>query len=151
MIRARPGLVVREVVPSIAVVAVILADGAPLAFAEVGAPLAPLLPRHPLLPRLIKAYLFCGFISCRLSLVRQRSPPFCIIRRYPDVVLAPCLSASLENLLQPGVWQAASYSAVFRACSRRQPLARRNRAARRSAGQPLIFHSPFDVWHQVRR
>jgi len=79
MIGARSRLIVREIIPRIAVLAVVLADRAPLAFAEVG---APLLPRHPLLTRLVEAYLFCGFIPCRPSLVRQRSPPFCIIRRY---------------------------------------------------------------------
>ena len=100
MIGSRSRLIVREIIPCIAVLAVVLADRAPLAFAKVG---ASLLPRHPLLTRLVEAYLFCGFIPCRLSLVRQRSPPFCIIRRYPDVALAPCLSAALENLLQPGV------------------------------------------------
>src|ERR1700730_801999 len=115
VIGAGPRLVVREIIPRIAVLAVVLADRAPLALTEIG---APLLPWHPVLTRLIKAYLFCGFIPCRLNLVRQRSPPFCVIRRCLDVVIAPFLSAALEALLQPGVWQAAPYKAGFRACSR---------------------------------
>jgi hypothetical protein len=43
LIGARAGLVVREVVPRIAVLTVVLAHRAPLAFAEVGRP--PLFPR----------------------------------------------------------------------------------------------------------
>src|SRR5687767_12797143 len=42
-VRARARMLVREVVPGIAVVAVVLADGAPLSFAEVR---PPFLPRH---------------------------------------------------------------------------------------------------------
>src|SRR5271166_5172937 len=51
VIGARAGLIVGEIVPRIAVLAVVLADRAPLAFAEIR---APLLPRHPLLPRLVE-------------------------------------------------------------------------------------------------
>ena len=41
VIRARTRLVVAEVIPGVAVVAVIFAHGAPLAFAEIGPPLLP--------------------------------------------------------------------------------------------------------------
>lgn len=41
MISAGAGLVVAEIIPGVAVLAVVFADGAPLAFAEVGAPFAP--------------------------------------------------------------------------------------------------------------
>jgi len=51
VIGARAGLVVAEIVPSVPVRAVVLANGAPLAFAEVGSPLPP---RHSLLPRFIQ-------------------------------------------------------------------------------------------------
>src|SRR5262249_7626900 len=41
VIRARAGVLVREVVPGVAVVAVILADGSPLPLAQVRTPLLP--------------------------------------------------------------------------------------------------------------
>src|SRR6516225_7014525 len=55
MIGARPRLIVTEIVPGIAVFAVVLADGAPLAFAEVGPPLPP---RNLLLSRLLQTRCF---------------------------------------------------------------------------------------------
>src|SRR4029453_3291523 len=54
-VRARARLVVREVAPGIAVLAVVLADGAPLPLTEVG---APFLPRRAGFPRLVQAFLF---------------------------------------------------------------------------------------------
>jgi hypothetical protein len=54
MISSRAGLVMGEIVPRIASLAVILSHGAPLAFTEIG---APLFPRHALLTRLVKTYL----------------------------------------------------------------------------------------------
>ena len=63
MIGARPGLIVREIVPRIAVLAVVLAHRAPLALAEVG---PPLLPGHPLLTRLIQAAPFRRFLCVGL-------------------------------------------------------------------------------------
>ena len=98
MIGTRSRLIVREIIPRIAVLAIVLANRSPLSLAEVG---PPLLPGHTLLARLIKAHLFCCFVPCRLSLFRQRSPPFCIIRRYPDVVIAHFLSAALETCCNP--------------------------------------------------
>ena len=56
-IGAGAGLVVGEVVPGVAIFAVILAHRSPLAFAEVG---SPLLPRSLLLPGFVKPNLFCG-------------------------------------------------------------------------------------------
>ena len=55
MIGARAGLVVGEIIPCIPVLAVVLANRAPLALAEVR---PPLLPGHPLLVRLIQTHLF---------------------------------------------------------------------------------------------
>ena len=55
VIGARARLVVAEVIPGVAVVAVILADGAPLAFAEIG---PPLLPRNVRLPSFLETLLF---------------------------------------------------------------------------------------------
>jgi hypothetical protein len=54
VIGARAGLVVGEIVPRIAVLAIVLSDRAPLAFAEVR---PPLLPRHPLFPRFVETQL----------------------------------------------------------------------------------------------
>src|SRR5688572_27012480 len=54
---ARAGMVVREEVPGVAVLAVILADGAPLPFTEVW---APLFPGSLELARLVQSDLFCG-------------------------------------------------------------------------------------------
>src|SRR6516162_4511224 len=51
VIGARTGLVVAEIIPRIAVAAVILADSTPLAFTEVRSPLPP---RHSSLPRLVQ-------------------------------------------------------------------------------------------------
>ena len=64
MIGAGPRLVVGEVVPRVAILAVILADGLSLALAEVRSPLPP---RHPLFPRLVQTQLFDrpGWISGR--------------------------------------------------------------------------------------
>ena len=61
------GLVVREVVPGVAVLAVVLADRAPLPLAQVR---APLLPRDPLLPASFEPPLFGG---CRRT--PDPSPP----------------------------------------------------------------------------
>ncbi len=58
---ARPGLVVREEVPRIAVLAVVLADRAPLPLAQVG---APRLPADLLLTRVIESDVFCGLHGC---------------------------------------------------------------------------------------
>ncbi len=55
MIGARPGLIVGEVIPRVAGLAVIFADRAPLAFAEVRPPLPPW---YPLLTRLGQPRLF---------------------------------------------------------------------------------------------
>src|SRR6516162_11044275 len=51
MIGARAGLIVAEILPGVPVRAVVLANGAPLAFAEVGSPLPPW---HSLLQRFIQ-------------------------------------------------------------------------------------------------
>src|SRR5271154_1392788 len=51
VISARTGLIVTKIVPCVPVAAVVLAHGAPLAFAEVGPPLPP---GNPLLPRFIQ-------------------------------------------------------------------------------------------------
>src|SRR5271154_460201 len=65
MIGARTGLVMGEVVPRIAVLAVVLADGAPLAFAEIW---PPKLPQHALLSRFVETQLlrclgaFCAYL-----------------------------------------------------------------------------------------
>src|SRR5262245_33976113 len=69
MVCARAGLVMGEVVPSVPVVAVILADGSPLPFAEVG---PPFLPRHTSFARLVQALLF-GNVNDILD--RHRSSP----------------------------------------------------------------------------
>src|SRR5215472_8748271 len=57
VIGARARLIVAEIVPRVPVIAVILADGAPLAFAEVGPPLPP---RHTFFPRLLQPRCFGG-------------------------------------------------------------------------------------------
>ena len=58
VIGARARLVVAEVIPGVAVLAVVLAHGAPLAFAEVG---PPFLPGSLLLASLFQSFLFSGF------------------------------------------------------------------------------------------
>ena len=55
---ARPGLVVGEVIPCVAVFAVVFAHGAPLALAEVW---SPLLPGNALLTCLVQPFLFSHF------------------------------------------------------------------------------------------
>src|SRR6516162_5617899 len=72
MVRTRSGLIVGEVVPGITVFAVVLADRAPLALAEVW---TPLLPRHSLVAHLVETPLLGGFRGARVTLVRQSSPP----------------------------------------------------------------------------
>src|SRR3954453_23119494 len=57
VIGARPGLIVAEIIPGVAVRAVILTDRAPLAFAEIG---SPQLPRHALGARLVQAQILFG-------------------------------------------------------------------------------------------
>src|SRR5215471_18308803 len=52
VIRARAGLIVREIIPRVAILAVVLAHRAPLALAEIR---SPLLPRHSFLARLVEA------------------------------------------------------------------------------------------------
>src|SRR4051812_32234040 len=61
-IGARPRLVVAEVVPGIAVVAVVLAHGAPLALGKIG---PPALPGTGQLARVVQSFL-CGRVSGRL-------------------------------------------------------------------------------------
>src|SRR6516162_6795005 len=51
VIGARAGLIMAEIVPRVPVAAIVLADGAPLAFAEVGPPLPPW---HSVLPRFVQ-------------------------------------------------------------------------------------------------
>src|SRR5215471_11367184 len=51
MIGARAGLIVAKIVPGVPVLAVVFANGAPLALAEIGPPLPP---RHSLLERLLQ-------------------------------------------------------------------------------------------------
>src|SRR6516225_9953086 len=58
VIGAGAGLIVGEVVPRIPVLAVVLPDRAPLSFAEIR---PPLLPRRPLLARLVETRLFRRF------------------------------------------------------------------------------------------
>ena len=65
VISTQAGLVMAEIVPRIAVFAVVFAYRAPLPLAEVG---APLLPRHPFFPRLVETPFFC-----RLALVSVRT------------------------------------------------------------------------------
>ena len=60
---ARAGLVVGEVVPGVAVVAVVLPDRSPLPLAEVW---SPLLPGRAILPRLIQPVLLCLVAHWRL-------------------------------------------------------------------------------------
>src|SRR3984893_8864622 len=72
VIGAGPRLVVREIIPGIAVLAVVLADRAPLALTEIG---APLLPWHPLLTRLTQSQLLRRLPALRAHLVRQQSSP----------------------------------------------------------------------------
>ena len=80
----RAGLVVGEIVPRIAVAAVILAHRAPLAFAEVR---SPLLPRHAVLARLVQTLLFGGIGNLHSNLVRQCSPP--VLNRGSSVLPDP--------------------------------------------------------------
>src|SRR5262245_55408838 len=55
-IRARPRLVMGEIVPGVAVLAVVLAHRAPLPLAEIGTPFPPL---DPLLARLLEPPVLC--------------------------------------------------------------------------------------------
>ena len=61
---ARAGVIVGEEVPGVAVLAVVLAHGAPLPFAEVR---SPLLPGGLLLARLVQSDLFCCHIVFALA------------------------------------------------------------------------------------
>ena len=70
MVSSRACLVVGEIVPGITVFAVVLADRAPLALAEVW---TPLLPRHSVLAHLVETRLLGGFHTLQPSLVRQFS------------------------------------------------------------------------------
>src|SRR6516165_6260882 len=72
MVSTRSGLIMGEVVPGITIFAVVLADRAPLALAEVW---TPLLPRHSDLARFVETFLLGGFRRFQASLVRQRPPP----------------------------------------------------------------------------
>ena len=81
VIGARACLIVREVVPGVAVFAVVLADRAPLAFAEVR---APLFPRAPPLPSLVKALLLGGIRNLYTKLLRH------VLPLYVSMALAFC-------------------------------------------------------------
>src|ERR1700730_11721460 len=72
MIGSRSRLIVREIIPCIAVLAVVLADRSPLSLAEVG---APLLPGHAVLARFVEAQFFSRLRPFRARLIRQRSTP----------------------------------------------------------------------------
>src|SRR5215471_14047444 len=74
VIGARASLIVAEIVPRIPVLAVILADGAPLAFAEVGSPLPP---RHTFFPRLLQPGCFGGHSLFDGWRPGHRFPPDC--------------------------------------------------------------------------
>jgi hypothetical protein len=69
VIGARTGLIMIEIVPGIAVLTVILADCAPLPFAEVW---PPLLLRRPLLARLVETQLLRSFGALEYRFVRHR-------------------------------------------------------------------------------
>ena len=81
---ARARLVVAEVAPGVAVVAVVLADRPPLALGEVGTPLPP---GHPLSARLLQAIVFG--VRPRLRLAAHGRSPFVIVlwcsRRSPPL------------------------------------------------------------------
>jgi hypothetical protein len=72
---------VREVIPGVAGLTTVLAHRAPLAFAEVR---APLFPRHAPLPSLVQAFLLGGIGNLYAKLVRQCSPP---VRQHGSGVL----------------------------------------------------------------
>ena len=72
---ARARLVVREVVPRVAVLAVVLADRAPLPLAEVG---SPFLPRDARLARVVQPFLFRDVDDLRYA---ARRPPFYCVQR----------------------------------------------------------------------
>ena len=74
-ISTRTGMIVGEKVPGVAVLAVVLAHGAPLAFAQIGPPLSP---RSLLLSSLAKSNVFCG----------HGAPAMCFTR---EVVAIPAL------------------------------------------------------------
>src|SRR6516162_2293147 len=82
VIGARAGLIVVEVIPRIAVLAVVLAHRAPLALAEVR---APLLPRHALLARFFETLLFRR--SCAL---RNRSLRHCRLLPAESTIGSQC-------------------------------------------------------------
>jgi hypothetical protein len=69
VISARTGLVVGEIVPRIAVLAVVLADRSPLAFAEVR---PPLFPGNLFLTRLVEAHFFRCLHRFGARTLRQR-------------------------------------------------------------------------------
>ena len=74
LVGARARLVVREVVPGVAVFAVVLADRAPLPFAQIR---SPFLPRDLRLARVVQALLFRHVHNCRDHVL----PPSWINRR----------------------------------------------------------------------
>src|SRR5262249_44141216 len=77
-VRARPRLVMGEVVPGVAIGAVVLAHGAPLALAQVWAPLAP------------RDALLAGFVeSCGLCVGRHRTGELGESGTYGDRVVPP--------------------------------------------------------------
>ena len=84
---ARAGLVVGEVVPGVAALAVVLADGAPLALAQVGAPLPP---GDPLLASVVEPLLLHDtyrFRTRRRSLGAHLRPPAAL--KLPEVAASP--------------------------------------------------------------
>jgi hypothetical protein len=72
MIGAGARLIVGKIIPRISVLAVVLANGAPLALAKIR---PPLLPRHSSLSRLVETQLLHRLPAFWASLVRQQSPP----------------------------------------------------------------------------
>src|SRR5580692_4600053 len=65
MVRARSCLVMTEIVPGVAVLAIVFADGAPLAFTQIG---SPLFPSYLLVAFSFQTQSFCG-------LAHDCSPP----------------------------------------------------------------------------
>ena len=70
MVSAGASLIMREVIPGVAVVAIVLTYRPPLALAEIR---SPLLPRHPVLARFVETNLFCRF-PCHLLGLRRHDP-----------------------------------------------------------------------------
>ena len=125
VIGARARLIVGKVVPSVAVLAVVLPYGSPLALAEIG---PPQLPRSPGLPALLKARLFRrpGAID-DWRLGHRRFPPTRAQQSHPPSAAIQNTATSMRMLTQP-----------FRSCGSHGRTSTRSDRGMESVGDTFV-------------